>query len=86
MAANGLCGDGKGTMISPPDTDKTFSIATAEIATFDEEVSSLLMDLTILHDMAHHLPNQSPRAHEALYAANLIVNTCDPFDKTTFPK
>ena len=33
-----------------------------------------------------YLPEGSPRAYEALYAANEIINTCDPFDASTFPR
>ena len=36
--------------------------------------------------LPQHLPRESPRAHEALYTANQIVNICDPFNKETFPR
>lgn len=32
------------------------------------------------------LPEDSPRAYDALYAANEIINICNPFDASTFPR
>ena len=57
----------------------------AEIAIFDREAWNLHWDLKIIADMALHLPANSPRGGQALYAANEMVNTILLDDKSTWP-
>ncbi|MBI5930507.1 MAG: alpha-mannosidase [Chloroflexi bacterium] len=57
----------------------------ADIATFDRAVWDLLWDYTIVADMANHLPHNTPRGGQALYAANAIVNQVYPDDPSTWP-
>ena len=47
-----MFGAGKDGMINPPDPNKHFSLSIAEIAVFDQQVYDLIMDLTVLIDMA----------------------------------
>lgn len=52
MACNRILGEGKDSMIGPPDMNKTFTLSQAEIAVFDREVYDLIIDIETLHDMA----------------------------------
>ena len=51
----------------------SFPLRQAEIAVFDREAWDLLWDFVVIADMAQHLPADSPRAGQALYAANQLV-------------
>lgn len=57
----------------------------ADIATFDRALWDLLWDYTIISDMATHLPSNTPRGGQALYAANAIVNQVYLDDPSTWP-
>ena len=50
--ANDMFGAGASGLINPPDPSRHYSISVAEIAVFDRGVYDLLMDLTVIHDMA----------------------------------
>ncbi|PFX33378.1 Alpha-mannosidase 2C1 [Stylophora pistillata] len=76
MAANGMFGAGKDGLINAPDPKRHYTLSMAEIAVFKAEVYEVLMDLTVLIDLAKNLPQESPRAFQALYTANDIVNAC----------
>ena len=52
MACNGLFGEGKGDQISPPDTDKVFTVQSVELVVVDKDVRQLLYDLQVLHMIA----------------------------------
>ena len=52
MACNAILGEGKDSMIGPPNMDKSFTLSQAEIAVFDREVYDLIIDIETLHDMA----------------------------------
>jgi alpha-mannosidase len=86
MAANAIFGAGHNGLINPPNRDRTFVLCEACIAVFDRDCYDLLMDLSILHDLAKHLSDDSSRAYESLLTANEIINQCDPFDHDTFAK
>ena len=63
VAANGMFGVGRNGMINPPDPDRHFSLSLSEIAVFDQEVYNLIMDLTVIIDMAvvsWYYPPSSP--------------------------
>ncbi|MDD5139815.1 MAG: alpha-mannosidase [Verrucomicrobiales bacterium] len=84
MACNGLFGaDG---IEQPGPSEVTMGLLRqAEIATFDRAAWRLLWDFTTITEMALHLPPDSPRAGQALYAANRIVNICDLNKRETWP-
>jgi alpha-mannosidase len=63
-----------------------FPLKQAEIAVFDHEAWDLLWDFVIIADMAQHLPANTPRAGQALYAANRMVNMCNLDDRNTWPR
>ncbi|MHB8133873.1 MAG: alpha-mannosidase [Anaerolineaceae bacterium] len=56
----------------------------AELAIFDRNVWNIYWDYVIVADMARYLPQDSPRAGQALFAANQMVNTIDWDDLTSF--
>ncbi|XP_054706199.1 LOW QUALITY PROTEIN: alpha-mannosidase 2C1-like [Uloborus diversus] len=74
MACNTLLGSGSPTMISPPDRKRYFTLELADIAVFDRQVFDLVMDFEVLHGIAKHLPKESIRSYDALYAANEMIN------------
>lgn len=57
----------------------------AEIAVFDRAVWDFLWDYTVIAGMAKHLPANSPRGAQALWAANAIINATDLDDRATWP-
>ncbi|XP_053128304.1 alpha-mannosidase 2C1 [Hemicordylus capensis] len=85
VACNGLFGAGKGSMIAPPDPDKTFAVRKAELVVFNRDVHELLVDFEILLDMAKFLGEENQRSFQALYVANEMVNLCDVTNLSTFP-
>ncbi|GAB0493131.1 hypothetical protein MMPV_004404 [Pyropia vietnamensis] len=74
VACNGLFGVGAGGDIEPPDSTKTFALATARVALRCETAWTLLHDLTALSGMADALPDGAPQKRAALSAANNLVN------------
>lgn len=62
----------------------TYTLRQAEIAAFDRDAWDLLWDFTIIADMAQHLPADTPRGGQALYAANQIVNILRKDDRNTW--
>ena len=50
--ASDMFGAGYNGMINPPDPSRYYSIRIAELAVFDRDVYDLLMDLTIIYNMA----------------------------------
>ena len=52
MAANGMFGAGKDGLINAPDPKRHYTLSMAEIAVFDAEVYEVLMDLTVIIDLA----------------------------------
>jgi len=57
----------------------------AEIAVFDRPAWDLLWDYTVIAGLAEHLPANTPRAAQALWAANAIINACDLDNRATWP-
>ena len=52
MTANGMFGAGKDGLINAPDPKRHYTLSMAEIAVFDAEVYEVLMDLTVIIDLA----------------------------------
>jgi len=57
----------------------------AEIAVFDREAWDLIHDYTVIAGMAAQLPPRTPRAAQALWTANAIINACDLDNRATWP-
>jgi alpha-mannosidase len=83
MAVNHLFGLG-----SNPDPTRQTQVGIlrqAEIAVFDQEAWDLLWDYKVIADMAEELPENTPRAGQALFTANQMVNLIDLNDRGTWP-
>lgn len=65
--------------------DSMGTLMQAEVATFHRAAWDLLWDYTIIADMAAHLPPDSPRAAQALWTANAMINACDLDNPATWP-
>ena len=52
VAANGMFGAGKDGMINAPDPAREYTLSMAEVAVFDTAVYEVLMDLTVVIDLA----------------------------------
>ncbi len=84
MAVNNLFGLG-----STPDPAGLAGIGflrMAEVAMFDRDAWDLMYDFKVVAEMAENLPANSPRAGQAMYAANAMVNAIDLEDRETWPK
>ncbi|HZQ07298.1 MAG TPA: glycoside hydrolase family 38 C-terminal domain-containing protein [Anaerolineae bacterium] len=81
IACNGMFGTEGGIQV-----DRIGTLLQAEIAAFDPEAWDVYWDLVVISDMAQHLNETTPRAGQALYAANAMVNAIDPDDRSTWQK
>lgn len=52
MAANGMFGAGKDGLINAPDPSREYTLSMAEVAVFDAAYYQLLIDLTVITDLA----------------------------------
>ena len=52
MAANGMFGAGKDGLINAPDPAREYTLTMAEVAVFDAARYQVLMDLTVIIDLA----------------------------------
>lgn len=73
MSCNALFGAGKGSLVAPPDPDRTFKVTKAEVVLFDPLVRHLLIDLDLLAQIAKSVSGQ--RGKQAMFTANHIINT-----------
>ncbi len=79
MACNGLFGLDNGVY-----SERTGELRQAEVALFDRSAWNLYWDLKVIADMARHLPANTPRAGQALYTANAMVNAIRLDDPSTW--
>ncbi|XP_068595309.1 alpha-mannosidase 2C1 [Brachionichthys hirsutus] len=86
VACNGLFGAGQGSMIAAPDPNRRFSLQKAELVVFNRDVQELLTDFEMLIDIVKELGDGDQRGYQALFAANEMVNICDPSDPRSFSK
>ena len=80
VACNGLFGLEGGSKVN-----QIGLLHQAEIAVFDRQASDLLWDFVVIADMAKYLPANTPRAGQALYTANAMVNAINLDDRGTWP-
>ncbi|AWP08416.1 putative alpha-mannosidase 2C1 [Scophthalmus maximus] len=86
MACNGLFGNGRGSMIAPPDPNRKFSVKRAELVVFNRDVRELLTDFEMLIDIVKELGEGEQRGYQALFTVNEMVNLCEPSDPGSFSK
>ncbi len=80
VACNGLFG----VSLDRKEINLTGLLREAEIAVFDPRAWELLWDFQVIADMAEYLPEDSPRAGQALSTANDMVNAIDLEDPSTW--
>ncbi|KAJ7203479.1 glycoside hydrolase family 38 protein [Mycena haematopus] len=81
-SCNGMFGmDGGG--IGPPDPNRFFGLATADIVVPNQDAWRLLWDFTTLRELVDTLPGNTPLQNAALTAANGIMNTFDHTDRSS---
>jgi alpha-mannosidase len=77
MACNGLFGS---------EPAAVFPLKTAQIALFDKDAWDLYWDFAVIADMALLLPANTPRAGQALWTANEMINSCRFDDPESWKK
>ncbi|KAJ2723339.1 Glycoside hydrolase, 38 vacuolar alpha mannosidase [Coemansia sp. Benny D115] len=82
VACNGLFGVGDYT-IGPPDENRYFTLAAADLVVRQADAWALFHDLSILVGFIKSASKDSPRWWQALSTANAIVNSYDPNNKNT---
>ena len=81
VACNGLFGLEGGSKAS-----QIGLLQQAEIALFDRQAWDVYWDFVVIADMAQYLPANTPRAGQALQAANAMVNALNLDDRSTWQK
>ncbi|CDS14068.1 hypothetical protein LRAMOSA06239 [Lichtheimia ramosa] len=71
-ACNGMFGVGDAAMV--PDPDRYFSIKTADLVVPNAPVQDLYYDLEIIRGIAYDTNPDTPRAREALWTVNQVIN------------
>lgn len=82
---NGMFGVGGGS-ISPPDMNRYFSLASADLVVPNQDAWHLLWDFRALSQITETLPGNTPLQNKALVAANEIINVFDHKDPSTINK
>jgi alpha-mannosidase len=81
-SCNGMFGLGDGT-IEPPDPDRYFGLASADLVVPNQEAWRLLWDYTTLREISDNLPANIPTQNLALTLQNRIMNTFRVNDPST---
>ncbi|KAG5726299.1 hypothetical protein E4T56_gene17375, partial [Termitomyces sp. T112] len=63
-----------GDTIDPPDMNRYFRLASADLVVPNQEAWQLLWDFTTLRELVDTLPGNTPLQNKALVAANEIMN------------
>jgi alpha-mannosidase len=79
MACNQLC-------VTEGEEETVGKLRMAEIAVFDRRIWDLIWDFSVIAEMVEHLPPNSARAAQALYAGNEMLNRLDLDNPSTWPK
>ncbi|KAI8311850.1 Alpha-mannosidase [Colletotrichum sp. SAR11_240] len=96
MACNGMFGNAagdpifknnaNGDAIQPPDPNKYFVLAKAEIVAVDVQARKLHTDIEVIHQAAQEFPEDSWEQREALNIATRIINTFKAGDRESILK
>ncbi|KAJ7639802.1 glycoside hydrolase family 38 protein [Mycena polygramma] len=81
-SCNGMFGMGGGG-IGPPDPNRSFQLAMADIVVPNQDAWRLLWDFKTLRELVDTLPGNTPLQNAALTAANAIMNTFDHRDPSS---
>ncbi|KAI9720394.1 MAG: hypothetical protein M1812_002900 [Candelaria pacifica] len=75
MACNGMFGNPTGgDTIQPPDPNRSFQLAVADIVAVNLAARALFVDFWIIGDAAREFPEDSWESHEALQVTNAIMD------------
>lgn len=84
MACNGMFGNAPGgDSIQPPNPDKYFQLAKADICAVNMDARQLWIDTWIIGDAAREFPEDSWEQHKALNVVTDIINTFKLGDKNS---
>ncbi|ESK96763.1 glycoside hydrolase family 38 protein [Moniliophthora roreri MCA 2997] len=84
---NGMFGvPWNGDTIAPPDMNRYFSLASADLVVPNQEAWHLLWDFTTLREICDALPGNTTLQNKALVAANEIMNTLQSGDASSIRK
>jgi alpha-mannosidase len=75
-----------GDTISPPDPNRYFALASADIVVPNQEAWRLMWDFNTLKQITQTLSGSTPLQNQALSVANEIMNTFDNRDPSTIAK
>ncbi|THH17029.1 hypothetical protein EW146_g3709 [Bondarzewia mesenterica] len=83
-SCNGMFGvPWNGDIIAPPDMNRTFQLASADLVVPNQEAWGLLWDFTTLREIVDNLPGNSALQNKALSVANEIMNVFYKGDPST---
>ncbi|EMC95413.1 glycoside hydrolase family 38 protein [Baudoinia panamericana UAMH 10762] len=74
MACNGMFGNPPGDVIQPPEMNRYFQLAMADIVSVNVEARALFYDYWIIGDAAREFPQDSWQEHQALQVCNEIID------------
>lgn len=76
----------QGGGISPPDMNRYFSLASADLVVPNQEAWHLFWDFQTLRQITETLPGNTPLQNKALVTANEIINVFDHRDPSSINK
>lgn len=79
-SCNGMFGVAGGDSIQPPDMNRYFGLASADLVVPNQEAWGLLWDFTTLREIVGSLPGNTPLQNRALSVANEMMNTFNVSD------
>ncbi|OSX57004.1 glycoside hydrolase family 38 protein [Postia placenta MAD-698-R-SB12] len=83
-SCNGMFGvPWNGDTIEPPDMNRYFSLASADLVVPNQEAWGLWHDFTTLREISETLPGNTSLQNRALVAANAIMNAFDKHEPTS---
>ncbi|GAA6008699.1 hypothetical protein JCM10207_001690 [Rhodosporidiobolus poonsookiae] len=85
VSCNAMFGNGLGETNNPPDNNRYFRLASADLVVPRMEAWRLLWDFRTIRDLARDLPDRSPLGTRCLEAGNAILNVFRPDDLSTIP-
>ncbi|KAL8280086.1 hypothetical protein RQP46_007416 [Phenoliferia psychrophenolica] len=83
VSCNGMFGNGAGEVNNPPDNNRFFRLASADLVVPNMDAWRLLWDFRTLKDIASQLPDNSPLGTKCMETANQIMNVFKHDDLST---
>ncbi|KAK4701933.1 alpha-mannosidase, partial [Phenoliferia sp. Uapishka_3] len=83
VSCNGMFGNGAGEVNNPPDNNRYYTLASADLVVPNMEAWRLLWDFRTLRDLAKQFPDNSPLGVKCMETANQIMNVFKHDDLST---